>query len=138
MKIIAALLLTIALAMFPLSGSRAMASVGAHAQAVAESDGHHDHAAVHQHEQTGGHETRANAHPHEGLDDHGQQDASKNPCAGDHAASSCCSLSCHAMAPQVGVGVPAQRHAALTVGIFALPLPRGVGFDGLLRPPKPA
>lgn len=140
MKSIAALLLTIALALFPLAGSRAMASVGgpAHTHAAAGSDNHHDHAAVHHHGQSDGQKATADVHLHAAVDEHGQPDASKNPCAGDHASSSCCSLSCHAMAPHVGVSVPAQMHLPMLVSLVALPLPRGVGFDGLLRPPRQA
>ena len=138
MKSIAALLLTIALALFPLSGSRGMASMGAHVHAVAQDESDHGHAAVHHRGSSGDHGEATAVHDHAAMDDLGQHDASESSCAGDHGASSCCSLSCHAMAPHVGVSVPAQMHVAILVGLVALPLPSGVGFDGLLRPPRRA
>jgi hypothetical protein len=94
-------------------------------------DGHHQHA-------SGAHVEAAAVHSHASPDDHGLQDAAKSPCSGDHASSSCCSVSCHAMAPLAGASVPAQRHVVTLVGVAALPMPHGVGFDGLLRPPRPA
>jgi hypothetical protein len=144
MKSIAALLLTFALALFPLSGSRAVQAVAAqghavvHALETAKGGGHHDHGAGEHQHASGALASVSAGHHHAAVDDPGQQDASKPPCAGDHSSSSCCSVSCHAIAPLAVTGVPAQRHAAMLVGLVALPIPRGVGFDGFLRPPRQA
>lgn len=144
MKSIAALLLTIALALFPLSGSRAVATVAAHGHSaqtlkpVQGDDQHGRHGGGHHHQASSAHAEAAAVHSHASLDDHGPQDAAKSPCSGDHASSSCCSVSCHAIGPLAGVGVPAQRHVVMLLAVAALPMPHGVGFDGLLRPPRPA
>ncbi len=140
MKSIAALLLTIALALFPLSGTRAVAAVQAAGHAHGLSEGHSRHAVEddHRHGAKADPAGSAAVHSHAGVGGHGQADSAQGSCAGDHATSSCCSLSCHAMAPHVAVVVPTLRQVTVPVGIAALPLPRGVGFDGLLRPPRAA
>ncbi|GGH19406.1 hypothetical protein GCM10007036_22290 [Alsobacter metallidurans] len=142
----ATLLLTIALALYPLSGGRAMATGAPHAQAVAAqakaavqgADAHVRHGGGDHRESSAVNADAAAVHVHASPEDHGLQHAAESPCSGDHGSSSCCSVSCHAMAPLAGAAVPAQRHVVMLIGVATLPMPHGVGFDGLLRPPRPA
>lgn len=138
MKIIAALLLTIAVALFPLSGDRAFASLASHGPALI-----HNHADGMGEVHSGEH---AQAHLH---GDHGSPAkisatandtgaGSANPCGGHGDLLACCSLACHAMATHAAVGVAALARVTSFVRLLAMPLPRGSRFDGLLRPPRPA
>jgi hypothetical protein len=139
MKTIAALLLTIAIALFPLSGDRALASLALHGQGpvhIHASEMGHAHSAVH-----------AQAHLHGDHDAHAHMPAlassgasadAGDPCCGSGDPSACCSLACHAMAGHASAGVPALSRMTSPVRLLVMPLPRGSRFDGLLRPPRPA
>ncbi|MHB2168975.1 hypothetical protein [Alsobacter sp. R-9] len=135
MRSIAALLLTLALALFPLAGSRAVAAVPAHASTIAQAHdngapgvGHHQEADLQGQEwssQTGigQSDVDQNAHP-------------QSPCGGDPSPSACCKLTCHAMGPAVSQPEKVRVMAVSRVELLALPLPTGSRFDGLLRPPR--
>jgi hypothetical protein len=131
-KLIAAWLLTFALALFPLSGNRVLAApVHAHASTSGET-----------HTQTGTSGAHAD-HAH-AIHDHGHADhdavAGKGAsgCGPHDGQSSCCSLSCHAMVTQDPVATPAWTALTSPLDPVAMPLPRGSRSGGLLRPPRPA
>lgn len=140
MKTVAAVLLTIALALFPLSGPRMLAAVHADGHAATQPRGGHDLVAAHEHGVSHAVAAVTTEHSHAGhTHDVAMDDTHAPPdCGGDHASSSCCSLSCHAMVHQAGMVVSARSHVAARVGPAVTPLPRGVAFDSLLRPPRPA
>lgn len=140
MRSIAVLLLAFALALFPLSGTRAMAAVAAHGPAhvhthehghgPASADRHHHHHGADLHD-------RGASAPPGAISDVGHHAPSSNPCGGDQASAACCSLSCHAMAAAVGLPVKVRSMAVSRLEPVALPMPTGIRFDGLLRPPRP-
>jgi hypothetical protein len=134
MRSIAALLLSFALALFPLSGNRAIAAVAGHASAIVLAN---ELAAV-----GAGDHHGANLQDHglsaqqDALSDGGQLAHPKSPCGGDASSSACCNLNCHAMAPAFGEPAKVRTLAVARVEPVALPLPAGIRFDGLLRPPR--
>ncbi|MHB2167652.1 hypothetical protein [Alsobacter sp. R-9] len=143
MKSIAALLLTIALALFPLSGTRAVAAAAPQAHGITTG---HGHAAVQSHDahhvaaqaDHAGHLHDGGGHAHAAMDAGADHDGGQKHCGSDAASSTCCNVTCHAMTQQVSQGVAVRAPMAAIVVMVALPLPSGIAFDGLLRPPKPA
>jgi hypothetical protein len=139
MKNIAALLLTIALALFPLSGTRAVASAAPQAHGIAAG---HDHAAMHAHDRHTVDPAEplhgADGHAHPAMDAGDHHGGAQKHCGSDAASSTCCNVTCHAMTQQAAASMATRAPMAATVGVVVLPLPRGIAFDGLLRPPRPA
>lgn len=141
MKIVAALVLTLALALFPLSGIRAtpMSPVATGHGHAASAEHGHDHAAA-----QGGHahhhgETAAHDH-HDGHAEHAAAAGAAGPggCDWHDGLSSCCNMSCHAMAVLAPPGMPVLVTATMPLAMAMGPLPTGSVTDGLLRPPRPA
>jgi ABC-type nickel/cobalt efflux system permease component RcnA len=139
MKIVAALVMTLALALFPLSGIRAMpmsAVAAGHDHAVGMKHGH-DHAAV-QGGHTRHHGETAVHHPRDAHAEHalGPDAAGPAGCDWHDGLSNCCNMGCHAMAVPMPAAVTGPVTATTSLAVAIGPLPTGSPTDGLLRPPR--